>query len=240
MPFLSAGRLLIGTIIIALLGVGGSMLVDTSADMRVEPTRGTYGVDETFTIDIVVESKQPVNVFKGELHFDPDILWVESIDYNTSIADLWAKRPWYENGEGTLNFIGGTTRPGGFIGTGELITVTFRTKALGDATVGMRDVRILQHDGLGSETTVADPIDSIFTIEPKLLEAETILMKNDTNNTVHVREEVPSTDLNGDGKQSIADVSIFMRDLMTGNTRSDLNQDGSVNNVDLSILLDAQ
>ena len=94
--------LLVAGMILAFLGVGNSVLntlVDTlTVDMHIEPSSGTRIVGEEFTVSVVVQSNEPVNVFKGDVHFDPDMLYVSSIDYNTSIADLWAKRPWYENG----------------------------------------------------------------------------------------------------------------------------------------------
>ena len=77
----------------------------TVADMRIEPTNKTVVVDETFDVSIVVESRVPVNVFAGELLFDTNTLEVVSIDYNISIADLWAEEPWYSNGDGTLTFM---------------------------------------------------------------------------------------------------------------------------------------
>ena len=51
---------------------------------------------------------------------------------------------------------------------------------------------------------------------------------------LNTKEQSP--DLNDDGAQTIADVSIFMRHLATQNFRSDFNNDGVVNLVDASIL----
>lgn len=230
---------MVGTIIVALLGLGGTMLVSPNVDMRIEPLQGTELVGETFTVDVVVTSDEPVNVFKGEVRFDPEMLSIEQIDYNTSIADLWAERPWYQNGAGTLNFIGGSTHRGGFFGTGSLITITFRTKKLGETALAIEDVRILKHDGLGSDATVAQPIDAVFTIAEATLEEQTVLKKSIVGSTVTVVAERPQTDLNQDGKQSLADISIFMKDLATQNERSDFNKDGVVNTADLSIILNA-
>ena len=240
MHFLQLSRLLIGGAIIAALGLGSTLLTTPQTDMRIEPQRGSYVVGETFTTSVVVSSETPTNVFKGVVHFDPSILVIEAIDYNTSIADLWAERPWYENGEGTLNFIGGTTRRGGFIGTGELITITFHAIQEGEANISIDSVRILQHDGLGTDTTVAVPIDAIFTVEESVIEQQTVLQKSVVGSALRVVHERPSTDLNEDNKQSIVDVSIFMKDLATQNQRSDFNQDGKVNTADLSIILDSE
>lgn len=240
MPFVHVSRWIIGGVILAVLGLSGSMLIPPETDMRIEPQRGSYLVGDTFKVDVVVSSETPVNVFKGEVRFDTRTLSIKSIDYNTSIADLWAERPWYENGAGTLNFIGGTTHHGGFIGTGNLITITFRTINEGPAAINIENVRILKHDGLGSDTDVAEPIDAIFTITEAELQEQTVLQKSVIGPTLQVVTERPNTDLNGDGQQSLTDMSIFMRDLATQNNRSDFNRDGKVNTADLSIILDAE
>lgn len=53
-----------------------------------------------------------------------------------------------------------------------------------------------------------------------------------------VLEKAPSTDLNNDGKQTIADISIFMLNIVGNNARYDFNLDGSVDLRDLTILLE--
>lgn len=209
------------------------------ADLRIEPTQQTTTIGETFTVDVVVESNAAANVFAGDLSFDPTVLTVQRIDYNTSIADLWAERPWYHNGDGTLNFAGGTTQPGGFVGTGKLITITFAALKTGSGAVMIDEARILKHDGLGTETVLAEPIDSIVTVTPRKDTQEVLRTSGPRTNYV-VTEEHPQTDLNDDGQQTIADVSIFMGHLATRNERSDFNEDGKVNLADLSILMDAE
>lgn len=244
MPQIQFGRMLIAGAILAIVGASSALLgpgiVGPSVDVRIEPDSGMYTIGESFTTDIVVEADEPVNVFAGELVFDPALLVVEKIDYNTSIADLWAELPWYSNGDGTLNFAGGSTREGGFEGVGTLITVTFKTRSVGNADIGMKDVRVLRHDGLGTDAAVRAPIDALFTIDRETLAQQTKLEKNALGTKVNVLPEPPKTDLNGDGKQTIVDVSMFMRDLVTQNERSDFNNDGSVNTADLSIILDAE
>ena len=233
-------HLLTASIIAGLIGISGFLLGPTiigpAANVRIEPTSGLAVVGETFVIQVIVTASVPVNVFKGLLVFDTEKLEVASIDYNTSIADLWAEEPWYSNGDGTINFIGGTTKAGGFIGEGSLLTVTFKTKQSGEAHVAMEEMRILQHDGLGTDITIEKPLDSIFAISSDSLEAQTVFETKLAGPTVSVVNEAPQTDLNGDGKQTIADTSIFMTDLLTQNNRSDFNEDGAVDLKDLSIL----
>lgn len=231
---------LTASVILGILGVGGFLLSSSTntpnAMVRIEPEKGTMLVDQTFTVHIIIETSVPTNVFKGALTFDKERLAVKAIQYNTSIADLWAEEPWYSNGDGTINFIGGTTKAGGFIGAGSLISVEFIAKTTGDAAIAMSEMKILQHDGLGTEISITTPIDALFAVNATPLEAETIFETKVNSTKIQVLQTTPTTDLNQDGKQSITDVSIFMADIVTQNLRSDFNQDGSVTLKDLSIL----
>lgn len=235
-----AVHLLTASIIAGLIGIStfilGPAVIGPAATVRIEPQHGLTVMGDTFTVALIVEANVPVNVFKGLVTFDDEKLEVASIDYNTSIADLWAEEPWYSNGDGTLNFTGGTTRDGGFIGEGSLVTITFHTKATGDAHIALTDMRILRHDGLGSDVTVTKPLDSIFAIESETQKTETVFENSVSGPTVSVIPSVPDTDLNDDGKQTVADVSIFMADYATKNLRSDFNQDAKVDLRDLSII----
>jgi len=239
MPHLPFG-VIIGTAMIA--GVfSASLLLTTlmpnTAQMYLLPERDTLTSGDTLTLTINVRSFIPVNVFKGLLQFDTDHLIIERIDYNTSLADLWAEEPWYKNGDGTLSFIGGSTKTGGFTGDSNLITVTFKSLTPGEAKVQLKDVRILQHDGYGTDAPQTTPIDTIFTVTSEILEQQTVTTQSGSTPTITILTPGVDTDLNNDGLQTITDISIFMRHLGTQNKRSDFNRDGIVNTKDLSIIL---
>lgn len=209
-----------------------------STAISLTPGSGTVPVEATFTVRVRVSSDIPVNVFQGLITFDSGRLQVERIDYNTSIASLWAEEPWYENGDGTISFIGGTTITGGFVGEGDLIAITFRSTEPGAASVTLKEARVLKHDGLGTDVPVSKPIDALFTVAPEELERDTVTKSYDTKGpTIDILPPNRSTDLNGDGLQNIVDVSIFMRHLSSQNARSDFNGDGLVSAKDLSIIL---
>jgi hypothetical protein len=220
-------------------GLGGwlaSTVVTSQFDMYLEPNQGVAVVGEEFAVSVRVRSEEPTNVFAGTIHYDPDKLSVAKIDYNTSIADLWAVLPWYSHGEGTVNFAGGSTQAGGFVGNDSLLTITFKTLEAGESHLGLHDVRILRHDGLGTEVNVPDPIDAIFTVSNEELDRETVFGKTALGSQVAIIPEEPNIDLNGDGTQNTADLSIFMMHLSTQNLRSDFDKDGKVSIADLSIL----
>lgn len=238
------GRFILASVIAGILGYTGFNLSTQPtapvADITLSTSQSVLKTDDVFTVDVYTSAKRPVNVFKGLIRFDPDIIHVTKIDYNTSLADLWAEEPWYQNGDGTLGFIGGTTRQGGFTGKELLFTITFTAAAEGDTSLALSDIEILYHDGLGTSAPIATPIDVFFTVrdEPQITE---VMQKTTTKvPAVVVLPETKSTDLNGDGVRSIADTSIFMRHLTTQDLRSDFNNDGTVNMADASILLQAK
>lgn len=210
------------------------------ADIRIEPGVGRVTIGDTFTVQVVVSAQVPVNVFTGEILFDPSVLQVASIAYDTSIADLWAELPWYANGDGTLNFTGGTTQPGGFQSTGALMTITFRSVGAGVTALKLINGRILAHDGLGSEVALGKPIDAVSEVDKEAIAEQTVAAPSSRASVIAVAAQAPSTDVNGDGKQSITDISIFMMHIFSTDVRYDFNQDGTVNNVDLSILMSAR
>ncbi|MCA9366496.1 hypothetical protein KC722_02860 [Candidatus Kaiserbacteria bacterium] len=242
MPYLTLGRMLTGAVILAVLGITGSTILKEEhheSGMFLEPAGGTYGAGEQFEVRIMVRSSVPANVFGGDITFDPDVLAIDGIDYNTSVADLWAVRPWFDNGDGTLNFGGGTTAAGGFTGEAELLRITFRTKALGDANIMLVKPVILKHDGLGTSLSVDTPIDYIFTVEADSVERLKVAESHDQQGVVHVMAERPDPDLNGDGTVDFKDVSVMMVLITTQELRGDLDGNGKVGLGDLSILLDA-
>lgn len=231
--------------LLGVLAIAGFVFVpmgEPKAEMRIEPAHSSAKAGDTIAVSVVVESLESVNVFGGTIYFDPSLLTVEKIDYNTSIADLWAIKPWYDNGAGTLNFGGGTTKPDGFTGVGSLITITFRTLKDGGGTLSIGDARILKHDGLGTDAQLKEPIDAILDVsEPT--DPDNILIHQTTGTTYSVGASTPppppppSTDLNGDGKQGVADVSILLLHIGGSEARYDFNQDGRVDIKDLSRLL---
>ena len=110
------------------------------------------------------------------------------------------------------------------------MTITFKTVGAGDSAVHLKNVHILKHDGLGTDASVKDPIDSVLTVLPHTTPLR-------TNAHISVVKEVPSADLNGDGVVTVKDASIFMLHLLGNDPRFDFNLDGSVDTDDLRILL---
>ncbi len=208
------------------------------ADMRIESTNKTVPVGDYIDIQIIVKSSVPVNAFTGDIVFDSNMIEVVSIDYNTSIADLWVTEPWYSKADNAIHFAGGTTKSNGFLGSGTLLSVRLKTKQAGAARVALENTRILQHNGFGTDVVLAEQVDALFTSE-SLSTQTNVLPEANREQKYNIADILPSTDLNNDGKQTFADIGIFMLKLGSNETRYDFNQDGKVNIADLSIIINA-
>lgn len=228
--------------IISLIALTGLYLTPTTpdkseADIFITPSAKTLSVGEEFTVTIGVRADIPVNVFTGTVYFNKEALTVKSISYNTNVADLWTEEPWYKNGNGTIGFAGGTTKVGGFIGTDTLITINFISTGIGSGDIYIKNARVLEHNGLGSDVEIAPLQPTFFTITSTTSLLHTIAEKSTRPIDVVIIEEAPTADLSGDDRITLADVSIFMLYLSNQNREADLNGDGLVNTTDLSILL---
>ena len=233
---------LVASVILSILAVTGMYLLpskEAQTSVMLTPTTFVSTPGETFTVQIVTTSDIPVNAFKGTITFNEQVLEVASIDYNTSLADLWAEEPWYESGAGTIEFAGGTLRPGGFTGTGTLLSVTFTALAAGSGNLVLGNTQILMHDGQGTEAVLTDYIDTLFSVSASA-PTEMITHEARSSAEVVVLETLPTPDLNSDGAVTITDVSLFLLLLSTSNPTADFNADGKVNTADLSILLEAR
>jgi hypothetical protein len=234
-------QLLVANLIIGLLAVTGMYLLPNSSgtNLSLIPTTFISKPGDTFSVQVLTTSDVPVNAFKGTVSFNEKVLSVESINYNTSLADLWAEEPWYQSGGGSISFAGGTTRPGGFTGTESLLTITFKSLNSGNGDLMLTDTQILMHDGLGTEAALTDYIDTLFVVASGTTE-EAVVHKTESLTDVTVLDKLPQSDINSDGKVNMIDVSLFLVYLPTNNHKGDLNMDGKVNSADLSIILGAR
>lgn len=224
---------LVASAIIGFLSVLSLTPVTTEPIVSISVTPNTIvgSVGNTITATVRVRADRAVNAYTGIVRFDPAVITVTDISYNTAVADLWAEAPWYQNGDGTIHFAGGTTQPGGFTGEDTLLTITFLAENPGKARIVLTDAAVLLHDGFGTAADLAPMLDSLVTIGTPLTPT------SEPQTDVIVRTATYVTDLSGDRKTTLVDVSIFMLYLASGDLRGDINRDGRVNTLDLSIML---
>ncbi len=122
-----------------------------AATLYTSPSTGSYAVGSTFSVGIFVSSAgESANAVSGEISFPVDKLQVLSVSKSGSIINLWVQEPSFSSTEGLINFEGIVLNPG-FTGSGgKIITINFKNKAAGNATLSFSSGSILANDGKGT------------------------------------------------------------------------------------------
>jgi hypothetical protein len=129
----------------------GSTLFSNAATLSISPSSGTYNVGQTFSINVYVSSlDQNMNAAGGVILFPSDKLQVLSLSKSGSIINLWMQEPSFSNNLGTINFEGVVFNPGFQGSSGKIITVTFKVKAVGAASLSLTSSSVLANDGQGT------------------------------------------------------------------------------------------
>lgn len=205
---------ILGIIAIGLLS-STAFVQKKKATLSTYPSNGTFLKDEVFEVKIRIDATEDINAVAADVTYSPDKLEVIKISREKSILKLWVQEATLNEKLGFIRFAGGLPNPG-FRGTGEVLTVAFRAKDTGWASVGFSSAEILANDGRG--TNVLEDISaSVFSIQdayPKF------------------------PDFNNSGRIDMADVRILVAQLgKPGNKRYDIDGDGQVNFRDVSLLI---
>ncbi len=140
-----------------------------AATLFFSPSSGSRAVGATFTVSIYVSSAdQAMNAASGVISFPADKLEVTSLSKTGSIFSLWVQEPSFSNSAGTINFEGIVLNPGFTGSSGKAISITFKTKAAGNAPLTLSSASALANDGKGTNilTGMGDANFSIGTVQP--------------------------------------------------------------------------
>lgn len=122
-----------------------------AATLNFSPTSVSRTVGSTFSISATVSSSdKAANAFSGILSFPTDKLEVVSVSKANSVISLWVQEPTFSNANGNVNFEGIALNPGYTGSNGTILTVTFRTKSAGEATIKFSSGSVLANDGSGT------------------------------------------------------------------------------------------
>ncbi len=96
-------------------------------------------------------SGKSINNSDGVIQFPSELLEVLSVSKSSSIFSLWVEEPRFSNSSGSVSFNGGLPNPG-FTGSyGEIISITFKAKKSGSASVIFSEAAVRENDGLGTD-----------------------------------------------------------------------------------------
>jgi len=122
-----------------------------AASLYLSPATGSYNIGQTFSVGVYVSSiDQAMNAVSGVISFPSDKLEAISLSKSGSIITLWVQEPTFSNTLGTINFEGIVLNPGFTGSSGKVITVNFKTKAIGSAPVTFSSGSVLANDGKGT------------------------------------------------------------------------------------------
>jgi hypothetical protein len=128
-----------------------SVKAASAASLYLSPSSGSYQVDKTFSVSVFVSSSdQAMNAAGGAISFSADKLEIISLSKSGSIFSLWVQEPSFSNSVGTINFEGIVMNPGFTGAGGKIITINFKAKAEGQATLTFSSGSVLANDGQGT------------------------------------------------------------------------------------------
>lgn len=122
-----------------------------AATLFFSPASGSYLVGDSVSVGVYVSSPdKTMNAASGVVSFPSDKLEIVSVSKANSIFNLWVQEPTFSNGAGTLNFEGIVLNPGFNGASGKIISINFKVKAIGAASLVFTSGAILANDGQGT------------------------------------------------------------------------------------------
>ncbi len=134
------------------------------ATLFVSPSSSSVVAGNIFTVNIVVNTEgQNINTSDAVIQFPTDLLQVVSVSKGSSIFSLWVEDPNFSNTTGQISFNGGIANPGYLGNYGQLISITFKAKKSGTASLIFSDSSVRANDGLGTDV-LSSKSGGLFTI----------------------------------------------------------------------------
>ncbi len=123
-----------------------------AAVLHMRPSQTEVTVGNIVNIQVTVDTLgKVINNAESIIQFPTDLLEVISIDKTSSIFSLWVENPSFSNGAGQATFNGGVPNPGYQGSNGNLVSIVFRAKKVGTASVLFLDSTVRENDGLGTD-----------------------------------------------------------------------------------------
>jgi len=144
-----------------------------AASLSLSPSSSSYFSNKQFVVTVYVNSEQQsLNAVAGTISFPNDKLEVISISKTGTIFNFWVQEPSFSNANGRLSFEGVVLNPGFKGSAGKLISITFKTKAAGEAKLNFSAASILANDGKGTNILTGTGAASFSIKEVVEVEAE--------------------------------------------------------------------
>ena len=186
-------------------------------------------VGQPFYVDVHVRAVDDINAVDLEISYPETILSIDSIRTGESVLSIWTHEPTATNGQ--IRLSGGTFRRG-FSGEHRIIRLGATALESGNIELAFTKTDLIEGDGDGSRITL-EHIDrqglSLRAVSRQEAEVEGL--------TQIVQETILRTDLTGDGRVTMADISMFLSAWANQDIVYDFDGDGRMTFRDFSIIL---
>ena len=113
-------------------------------------TSATIGQTIQVPLLVSTEGNEVLNAVSAEVRFPAQLLALQSISKTGSVMSFWAEDPSFSNSNGTASLQGIVPNPGWKGQNGTVVTLVFKIKASGTATISFVSASVLANDGLGT------------------------------------------------------------------------------------------
>ena len=208
--------------------LGASVIAsDNGSFIRLEASDRTIEAGDRFTLNVYANAHVPVNAVDITLAFDKNAVKIIEVDRGQSVLTIWTKDPVIKTNQVVLS--GGTFRKG-FLGEHLIASIDLEALNTGQGSFSASNVMFLAGDGSGSAVKLTKTTGSkvsFFVYDENTDPSEIAL-------SVQVKVV---TDINGDGKVTLSDISAFMGAWNSKSEFYDFNNDGKMTFKDFSIIL---
>lgn len=167
-----SSRIYLSALIVAVSFLSPSSVL--AATLGLSPVNTTVSVGALITETVVVSSTdQAINTVAGVISFPADLLQVVSVSKANSILSMWVQDPTFSNANGSVSFSGVVPNPGYIGGRGQVVSIQFRGKKSGTASVALSSAsQVLANDGNGTDV-LSGTQSATVTVVPAEKQTET-------------------------------------------------------------------
>lgn len=122
-----------------------------AASLSLNASAKNLKVGSTVRVSVYVDAQgQPINSAEGAISFPTDLLQVMSIEKSGSVISFWINEPSFSNTSGRVSFVGGLPNPGYSGSGGKIISINFKAKKSGKASIYYSSGSVRANDGMGT------------------------------------------------------------------------------------------
>lgn len=160
-----------------------------AASLYIKPSQTEVAEGNIINVQVTVDtSGKFINNAESVIQYPTDLLEVVSLDSKSSIFSLWVEDPSYSNNIGQITFNGGVPNPGFSGSSGKIISIIFKTKKAGVASVVFSNSAVRENDGLGTDilTTKTGSNINILAVTETAIPKPTPIETNSSQNLAPV------------------------------------------------------